>query len=250
MRRLLAALALLACAAAAQTVTAGPGGADIQYSGSSTVAVTVNSVTAGALVVAMVNWGNGTTNTDTTTLSGISDGTSSFTCLATRGNGNYQRNATCYLLSANGGNKTYTATFSANLVYPAELWIFTATTSSGTWSYDASSVNYGNSTTANTTGNITLTGAAEFSVYTSKLYDAAASTSSPTMYGATPTEPTWSPVNTNDHGYDSTAVSTTGQGALTYSAATYWVAAIAAFKVGSAAAAATPTSVACCGVRR
>lgn len=232
--RSLVVAALLATAAIAQTVTVGPGAVGIQYSGNTSLGVSVNGVSAGALAVAVITFGDGSTSSSES-VSGVSDGTSSFTCVAAGGLASHQQAVVCYLLSANGGNKTYTATFGSSLAHPAEMWIFTATLSSGTWSYDASSFNYGNSTTANTTGNITLTGAAEFSVYASKLYDVAATTSGPTMYGSTPTEPSWSPENTYDHAYYSTATGTSGGGASTYSTATNWVAAIAAFKAGAAA---------------
>lgn len=234
MKKLLAAL-ILCAAAAAQTVTAGPGGGTYS-NGTTTVAETVSGVTAGDLVVAVLKWGNGSGHgSDSSTLSGVSDGTSTFTCLAQGGQATFEMAQVCYLLSANGGNVTYTATFSQTLPNPAEIQVYTAHATSGTWAYDASAINYGLNTTSVTTGNVTTSGSAEFSVFSTKLYNTAANTSAPLMFGATPTEPSWSPTASLDHSYYSTATGT-GQGSLTYDAATEWVAVIASFKVSGTVA--------------
>jgi len=204
----------------------------VQGTGSTSATAALTGVTAGNLIVAFVAW-----TTLGTTITQISDGTSNLTALTRVDEGvdSADHGQMFYLLSANGGDRTYTITFSGTsdsvVFWVAEF------NSSGAWSYDASNGASGISTAPNS-GNISTTGTDEIAVWGNKLFNVAATLSNPLINGVTPTEPAYSPVDTYHHLYYRLLSSTftDGAGAGTYSVSTQWVSLIAAFKAAAGGA--------------
>ena len=129
----------------------GGGGGTVTYVGgnlgdggasASSIGVTYTA-TAGNLVVAWAGWDStpGTVS--------MSDGTSAFTAgtQAHNTDGADTYGQFFYLLSANGGSKTYTVTFGATVDWPT-LTIMEFNVTSGTWLLDAQNIGTGYSTAA------------------------------------------------------------------------------------------------------
>lgn len=187
---------------------------------------TLSSGAAGDLIVCSAH-GDATSYPTIT----MSDGTSSLTALT---QAQYLGSAhdfgqVFYLLSANSGSATYTATFSFSSE-GTEVACVDAHSSTGTWHYDASNQSSGNGTSVST-GTITTTGTNEFVFFPGKLYNTAANTSNPLINGGAPSEGSFSPLSTYDHYYYRILTSTFSGGAGTkiYSTSTYWVAELTAF---------------------
>jgi len=192
------------------------------------ISVLLTGVAAGDLIVVNVHWG-GAGFRDT--ISSVSDGTSTLTALSLYASANPDASSgqTFYLLSANDGNKTYTATFAGGTGSFPIIYVSQFHTVSGTWVYDASNGGVGTSTTAADTGPITTTGSLEAVTFSNKNYAFAANVTNPLVDGVTPTSPPYS-IADNYFYYLPTAPFT-GDGTLTWSAMTDWVALLAAFKV-------------------
>jgi len=146
----------------------------IDAAGQASVSVAVNNVPAGALVVVSVSAWSGSMG-----VSGVSDGTSAFTSTTATTGSIGMRVQQWYLLAANSGNRTYTATFSAGGDYPvicAQVISYTGTIAFGTSSRAEGS------STAISSGIITTAGSypAVFGLY--KVYNQAA-VSSPLIGG-------------------------------------------------------------------
>lgn len=128
---------------------------DPDSAGETSVAATLNGVTAGNLIVVFVSWG---ANDRTPT---VSDGTSSLTAgtkVTSSGGGFYNYNQVFYLLAANSGNRTYTVTFGGAVAYPSiSVEEFSA---SGAWTFDTQNTGNGNSSSL-LSGNITTATANE-----------------------------------------------------------------------------------------
>ncbi|MFZ3043878.1 MAG: hypothetical protein WA058_02090 [Minisyncoccia bacterium] len=127
----------------------GGGGGTVTYIGgnlgdggpsASSIGVTYTA-TAGNLVVAWAGW-DGTPGTVS-----LSDGTSSFTggTQAHNSDGADTYGQFFYLLSSNGGSKTYTVSFGATVDW-STLTVIEFHVTSGTWAFDAQNTGTGNST--------------------------------------------------------------------------------------------------------
>lgn len=190
----------------------------------STRTVTLNGVTAGNLIVAVVFWEG-----PTTTVS-VSDGTSSFTV----GNAGVNpdtiddywdiRQCVAYLLSANSGNKTYTLTLGATRRTVAlHVLEFSG---DHDWSLDGqASYGYGCGTTE-TSGSLTTTGTNVVCVGWGRMW-ASGGYSSQTIGGSTATEAT---DNEKYSGYTAYRIATLSSGtAVATSSDQYWLSGLVAF---------------------
>lgn len=124
----------------------------IQSASAASNAVSLTGVGAGNLIIFYIKHEGTTASGDIT----VSDGTSNFTggTYVFHGSGDLGGQM-WYLLSANSGNKTYTATFgTSKSFYSCDVMEYSY---SGTASFDTQNTNSGNGTTP-TTGNITTTG--------------------------------------------------------------------------------------------
>lgn len=190
---------------------------------------TTGTVTAGNLLVCHVDW---TRDAADQTVTSFSDGTSSFTglTLASEGSGVFARTQDFYLLAANGGAKTFTATFSGTVKYP-KIDCVEMHTSVGTWHLNASNAASAYSTTANSGTITTTTAANEVVIYFNSINATAAVGSNPLIGIIAPIEPASSPLFTNDHVYFTfpPTILTGVSGTLTYSTATDWTASLDAF---------------------
>ena len=205
--------------------TASAAGTFVQSNTSDTVTtVNLTGVGAGNLIVLWVKW-EGTTSGGAT----VSDGTSSLTMGTLSDPGNTAVGQFAYLLSANGGNRTYTVTFPSGYSYPrlriAEF------SYSGTVSLDAQNIGSGNST-ACASGNIATTGTDEivlggYAEYSSNVL------SSPLINGAASTF-----ISGGTYGkmwYSIlTATFSSGNASATLNGNSNWVCNIIAFKVTAA----------------
>lgn len=144
-------------------------GTNTEDASSSSIAATINGVTAGNLIVAYVKF-EGTP----TTIS-LSDGTNSFTpgTMNDGSNGDVSGQF-LYLLSSSGGNKTYTVTLGAARTF--RRLIVKEFAYSGTISLDVQSVASGVATAAPNSGNVTTTGIDEICCGSYGDYSATAST--------------------------------------------------------------------------
>lgn len=190
----------------------------------STRTVTLNGVTAGNLIVAVVFWEG-----PTTTVS-VSDGTSSFTV----GNAGVNpdtidgewdiRQCVAYLLSANSGNKTYTLTLgAARQTVALHVLEFSG---DHDWSLDGqASYGYGRGTTE-TSGSLTTTGTNVVCVGWGRMW-ASGGYSSQTIGGSTATEAT---DNGGYSGYTAYRIATLSSGtAVATSSNQYWLSGLVAF---------------------
>ena len=181
--------------------------------------VTLTGVTAGNLIV-VVYLQTGV-ETDLT----CSDGTSSLTAV-TPGNGTYVSVQFFYLLSANGGDMTYTiANESGDGTYTA-AYEFSYT---GTIGYDTENHNSGDGEGSITTGNITTGGDTAVVIAAANSY-AGGDITSQQIAGSAPTAIIVSPVGNISIWYRIGAVSN-GQATATDPDAGYWGAQIVSFKV-------------------
>lgn len=113
------------------------------------------TVTAGNLIVLYMDW-----ETSPTTSVTVSDGTSSLVVKSLANNGNNELGQFAYLLSANGGAKTFTITPSLAASFSALILMEFAPPAGKTIAYDTEAVNTGSSTTPSS-GNLTLTAGAD-----------------------------------------------------------------------------------------
>lgn len=181
--------------------------------------VTLTGVTAGNLIVVVYLQTNA--ETDLT----CSDGTSSLTAV-TPGNGTYVSVQFFYLLSANGGNMTYTiANESGSGTYTA-AYEFSYT---GTIGYDTENHNLGDGEGSITTGNITTGGDTAVVIAAANTY-AGGDITSQQIAGNAATAIIDSPVGNVSIWYRIGAVSN-GQATATDPDAGYWGAQIVSFKV-------------------
>ena len=129
-------------------------GADGGESGqdATTQTVVLNGVTAGNLIIVWVSW----CNYDRTI--SVSDGTTTLTAGTKVWNPN-QAGQFFYLLSANSGNRTYTATWPGGVVDFISMRV-SEYNASGAWTFDAQNVGSGNSTSL-LSGSINTTGTDE-----------------------------------------------------------------------------------------
>jgi len=189
--------------------------------------ITLNGITAGNLIVLNFAWdGYGT-------VTGVSDGTSSLTGL-TKYSFPGADNIQCwYLLSANGGNKTFTVTTSGNI--ESQVLFVSEFNASGAWSFDVENGANGFNT-APDTGNISTTGTDEVVICGNKLAQIGATLSNPLINAVTPTEPAYSPAGTYHHLFYRllTATFSNGSASGTYSTNTYWVWNLTGFKAAAA----------------
>jgi len=189
------------------------------------LAITVNGITAGNLIVVWVGWEdvNGTTS--------VSDGTSMLTPGTKKkddsGGGAYGQ--FFYLLSANGGNKTYTASFSASTNY-SRIAVMEFSSYDKVWSFDAENVGggYGSSTAS---GNITTSGTDEVVVGGFSHYQPNTTTNE-SINGVAATEPSYSPLGGQYSSVWYRLLSSTflNGNASASTTAQYWVNNIIAFK--------------------
>jgi|GEM_PF-1015829 len=117
--------------------------------------ITLNNATAGNLIVVWVKWEEASVSGSAS----ITDGTSSFTMGTAAHFGTSQPSGQFgYLLSANGGNRTYTVIFPTGALFPRlRIAEFSYT---GTISFDAQNTGNGSSASP-ASGNITTTGTDE-----------------------------------------------------------------------------------------
>ena len=189
--------------------------------------VHLDGVVAGDLIVLFVGWGE-TAGGDITCTA--SDGTSPLVG-GTRFNVDaaQEYGQLFYLLSANAGSIDYGASFSGS-ASSIVLEVAEFSTDSGAWAFGSANGNSGAGTTSVTTGNVTVPSQGGVVAWGNKLYDVAATVSSPLIGGSDATEPPWSPVGTYQHFYYRILTSgMTDEGTLTYSTGTNWTAAIASF---------------------
>src|SRR3989344_1216988 len=145
----------LGALAAFTAVQSGVGGGEVA---ATTVAVTLTGVTAGNLVVVWVGSEDDGSTAATTT---VSDGSSTLvaTPLKDALDFSHHSGGFSYLLSANGGDRTYTVTYSDTRAYRRIIaWEFSY---DGTASLDAEASNSGTSGTAYTSGSITTSNATD-----------------------------------------------------------------------------------------
>jgi hypothetical protein len=190
--------------------------------GASSLACTINGVTAGDLIAGCTTWNDSVNNFANVS---VSDGTSSFTVSTANSSGTYTTSTygQCfYLLSANGGNKTYTVTYNDMNPHYGEIIVGQFHATSGTWHYDTQVSGTGNSTSSSSGNFTTHASTGEVVINGNRLANVAATSSSPSIGGNTPTEFANSPIG-SDHQYYllNTSVSA-GAATLTYSATTYW----------------------------
>ena len=196
-------------------------GAGSETPSGSSGAVTLNGITAGNLIVVFVRWESGDATPS------VSDGTTTFTA----GTKKFQSplyGQYFYLLSANSGNKTITATMGATRdwihVFAVE---FHAT---GAWAFDTSAIDGGSGTTINS-GNINTTGTEEvvFGMYGT---GGVGTTSSEQINGVAATEDaTYSPTGNSSVWYRILSATFSGGAASATVASQNWVCAVVAFKV-------------------
>jgi hypothetical protein len=114
------------------------------------IAVALTGVTAGNLIAVWVK------HEGTSTSITVSDGTTTLTAATYKANGSANSFGQWhYLLSANSGNKTYTATFGASRSFPTIIVFEYSIT--GSWAFQAQNTATGTSTSPNS-GNFTTTG--------------------------------------------------------------------------------------------
>lgn len=218
----------VAASAPVPTVTYVTSNANTAGGSYASIAVALSGGNAGDLIACAVQWSNGAAS-----VSGISDGTSSLTALSQVSDPNGNLGQNFYLLSANGASKTYTATFSGALGGNPEIACFDFHASSGSWHFDAyaTAANPSGGSSSVSVGPITTTGSAEALIFSGKLSTTAATTSNPLINGATPSQPSWSPINTYDHYYYSilTTPASSLTASKTYSTNTLWVAQLGAW---------------------
>lgn len=182
--------------------------------------VTLTGVTAGNLVVVVFMESEQTGDTLT-----CSDGTSSLTNV-TNGNGTYTVVQFFYILSANGGDRTYTISGENGSAIFTAAYEFSYT---GTISYDTQNHNLGDGTGSITTGNITTGGDTAVVIVAANSY-AGGDLTSQQIGGQSPTAIIDSPAGNLSIWYRIGAVSN-GQGTATDPSSGYWTAQIVSFKV-------------------
>lgn len=165
------------------------GGASNSGLASSTTIAETYNITAGNLAVVHVAW------EDINTACTVSDGTSSFTAGTLAANGdNTNHSQFFYLLSANGGNKTFTATFGTSSPYRSiHISEFNA---AGTWILDAQNIGTGNGYGL-TSGSIDTSGSSAVVLGGFKHYSSG-SYSGELIGGVTPTIPSYTPPTSFD----------------------------------------------------
>jgi len=192
-------------------------------SSASSISVSLTGVGAGNLIVVYASWYNATYPTAT-----CSDGTSTLEALTAVSAWN-NKSQIFYLLSANGGDKTYTVTF-ANSSGPRTVFVWEFASTGDTWYYDTSNQGSAQGSTTASSGVITTQSTyPQVIVSNGVLGNYAASTSSPLIGSYTPTEPATSPIDTYDHQYyllNQTV--TSGAATVSYSTNTDWVRNVAA----------------------
>ena len=189
----------------------------------SSIAVSLTGITAGNLLVVWLTWG---TADGAPTLS---DGTSSFTAgtkvSISGGYGQF-----FYRLSANGGNKTITATFSPNVDYP-EITVSEIAASSGIWAFDAQNTGTGTSASP-ASGVINTSGTEEVVFGGCNPANYPDTTSSELINGVAAIEPTYSPAFLSSVWYRLlSATFSNGNASATLPGSQDWVCNIIAFKV-------------------
>ena len=190
--------------------------------------VALTGVTAGNLIVIWVKWEGASSNGNAT----CSDGTSSF-AMATAGHRGTSAPSSQfgYLLSANGGNKTYTVTVPAGGGF-IRLRVAEFSYTGGTLSFDVENIGSGSST-APASGNVTTTGTDEL-VFGGYGEATVATSSSPLINGlAASTLPTQG--SYTRLWYKTFASTFTGNASITLSAAGSWVCNILSFKISGGA---------------
>jgi cytoskeletal protein RodZ len=190
-------------------------------------------VAANDLIVGCVGWNDPSPSAGyATSVSGVSDGTSSFT-LGTQTattTTTPDRGQCFYLLAANSGSRTYTITFTnTNAVYTSlnTQLVFTEFSASGkTWHYDAANQNNSGSTTSTAwnSGTITTqtTYPGEAVVAFSRLFNVGATLSN-ILIGS------YTPIEYQTATYLLNLPLAAAGGTATYSASTNWVGMITAF---------------------
>lgn len=141
----------------------------VQSASAASNAVSLTGVTAGNLIVFYIKHEGTTASGDIT----VSDGTTSFTAgtYVFHGSGDLGGQM-FYLLNANGGNKTYTATFGvAKSFYSCDVMEWNP---NGTPTFDTQNTNSGNGVTP-TTGTISTTGSTILAVAAHANYNGATS---------------------------------------------------------------------------
>jgi len=176
------------------------GNSDSTDSGGATFAVTLNGITGGNLLVVWIKFENNPHRT----LVSVSDGTSAFTLDTETDHSNGELSGCfAYLLSANAGNKTITATFDDTNTYTR---MFVSEFSySDTCEFDTSAQGQGNSASLSS-GNFTTTGTNELVVAGFGEYSST-TTSSEQIAGSAATEPAYSPEAWSSIWYLATTVS-------------------------------------------
>ena len=194
--------------------------------------VSLTGVTAGNLIVLWVKW-EGTTTGGAT----VSDGTTSLTMGTLSDPGDNTVGQFAYLLSANGGNKTYTVTFPTGATFPrlriAEF------SYSGTISLDAQNIGSGDSA-APASGNITTTGTDE--IVLGGFSESALVTLSSPLINASAATFVVGGVHTKMW-YRIVTSTFTGNASATSDTSSFWVSNVIAFKIASASGAVTKAKV-------
>lgn len=197
----------------------------VQACSGTTTTCSLTSVVVGDALIGCVAG----TGTSAPGLTGVSDGTSSFTLGTPVAFTSVQDiYARCfYLLSANSGSKTYTLTWSTapNTFY--FMWVAEFNATSGSWHYDTAPSgggSYNASSASSTSTNFTTSSAGgEAIVCSNFLNGTAASVTVPEFGTYTPTEFSFSPISTYNHQYYLLNHPITGAACtLTYSTATTW----------------------------
>ena len=195
-------------------------------SGGTSFSIALTSVAAGDLITGCVAW-TGTTGQFTN----MTDGTTTFSALTPVSDTNGDAAVMGYQLSASkSGSVTYTYNFGSTVTFVL-LTVYEFHTTAGVWHTDGANQAGAHGTSAAATGNITTTGSTEAITFCNKLSNTAATASNPRVNGVTPAEASFSPLGTYSHYYTylPTAPFTGGQGTLTYSTNTDWIANLGAF---------------------
>lgn len=203
--------------------------------GVSSDSITINGVTAGNLIVFYATWNGSNGGTVD-----VSDGTTTFQKGTLVAQSTVVWGQMFYLLSANGGNKTYTITWSTDVDYPGMT--VSEFNASGAWSFDAQNTGSASSTSIST-GNISTSGTSEV-VYAGQGNDGGYSPSSPQINGSAGTVPNYGAGS--DRVWYRLLSATFSNGAATATITTSpWVCNVIAFKAaGTASVTVTGTATA------
>ena len=190
--------------------------------------VALTGVTAGNLIVIWVKWEAATANASAS----ISDGTSSLTMATAGHQGTSAPSGQFgYLLSANGGNRTYTVTVPAGGSF-IRLRVAEFSYTGGTLSFDVGNIGAGSST-APASGNVTTTGTDELA-FGGYAEISGATPSSPLINGLTastlPTQGSYTRL-----WYKTFSSTFTGNASITLSGSGGWVCNIISFKISGGA---------------